>query len=179
MDTILAASSSVLSPALSAPVPLPALALLAVGIGFVAGLRSLTAPAVVSWAARLGWIHLAGSGLAFMGSLPAVCILSLAALGELVVDKLPSTPARTSPFPLTARVLLGALAGATLAAGAGGGAGPATGALCGVAGALLGTFGGYQARVRLVRALGGADLPVALLEDLVAIGGALLIASRL
>jgi len=30
---------------------------LAVGIGIVAGLRALTAPAAVSWAARLGWLH--------------------------------------------------------------------------------------------------------------------------
>jgi hypothetical protein len=37
-------------------------------IGFIAGLRSLTAPAVVSWAARLGWIHLGNSPLAFLGA---------------------------------------------------------------------------------------------------------------
>ena len=34
---------------------------LAVGIGIVAGLRSLTAPALVSWAAHLGWLDLHGS----------------------------------------------------------------------------------------------------------------------
>jgi uncharacterized membrane protein len=40
---------------------------LAVGIGIVAGLRALTAPAAVSWAARLGWLNreLAASGLDF------------------------------------------------------------------------------------------------------------------
>ena len=38
--------------------------LLAIGIGIVAGLRSLTAPAMVTWAARLGWINLTGSPLA-------------------------------------------------------------------------------------------------------------------
>ncbi len=162
----------------------PSLLLLAAGIGVIAGLRSVTAPAAASWAARLGWIHLAGTGLAFMGSLPAVAILSLLAVGELVVDKLPTTPARTSPFPLSGRILLGALAAATLTAGAAGAAGAGgagsvgAGALCGAAGALLGTFGGYQARTRLVRALGVPDLAVALAEDLVAVGGAFLIASR-
>ena len=40
---------------------------LAFGIGVVAGLRSMTAPAVVAWAARLGWISLSGSHLAFNG----------------------------------------------------------------------------------------------------------------
>jgi uncharacterized membrane protein len=41
---------------------------LAFGIGVVAGLRSMTAPAIVAWAANLGWISLSGSHLAFMGS---------------------------------------------------------------------------------------------------------------
>lgn len=156
----------------------PNLLLLACGIGVIAGLRSVTAPAAASWAARLGWIHLAGSGLAFMGSLPAVAVLSLLAVGELVVDKLPTTPARTSPLPLAGRILLGALAAATLTAGAGDGGSVVAGALCGVVGAFLGTFGGYQARTRLVRALGVPDLVIALAEDLVAVVGAFLIASR-
>ena len=42
--------------------------LLAFGIGVVAGLRSMSAPAIVAWAAHLGWIHLSGSPLSFMGS---------------------------------------------------------------------------------------------------------------
>jgi uncharacterized membrane protein len=40
---------------------------LAVGIGIVAGLRALTAPAAVSWAARLGWLNPHDSLLSFMG----------------------------------------------------------------------------------------------------------------
>ena len=63
---------------------------LAIGIGIVAGLRSLTAPAVVAWAAHLGWLNVHGSPLAFIGSTTAVAILSLLAIGELVVDKLPN-----------------------------------------------------------------------------------------
>ena len=39
-------------------------------------------------------------------------------------------------------------------------------------------MGGYQARKRLVAATGGKDLPIALLEDAIAIGGAFLIVSR-
>ena len=35
---------------------------LAFGIGVVAGLRSMTAPAIVAWAAHLGWISLSGLG---------------------------------------------------------------------------------------------------------------------
>ncbi len=67
---------------------------LAVGIGIVAGLRALTAPAVVSWAAYLGWLNLHDSPLSFMGSAVAVAIFSLAAIAEYVNDKLPKTPSR-------------------------------------------------------------------------------------
>ena len=48
--------------------------LLALLIGIVAGLRSLTAPAVVAWAAFLHWINLSGHWLSWVGSLIAVII---------------------------------------------------------------------------------------------------------
>ena len=51
------------------------------------------------------------------------------------------------------------------------------GAIAGVAGALVGTFGGYELRARLARAI-GKDLPAAILEDAIAIGGALFLVSR-
>ena len=70
---------------------------LALGIGIVAGLRSLTAPAVLAWGAHLGWLNLHGSPLAFMGSITAVAVFSLLAIGELIADKLPMTPKRTAP----------------------------------------------------------------------------------
>ncbi|QYL29039.1 hypothetical protein TM48_03456 [Mycobacterium shottsii] len=41
----------------------------------------------------------------------------------------------------------------------------------GIIGAVLGTLGGYQARTKLVAARGGHDLPVALLEDSIAVLG--------
>src|SRR5450755_3357610 len=113
---------------------------LALCIGIVAGLRSLTAPAVVSWAAYLGWINLHGSPLAFMGSLWAVGIFTLLALGELVADQLPSTPSRTAAVGLSARIVMGALSGACL--GVAGGASLWAAALAGVVGAIAGAFGG-------------------------------------
>jgi len=137
-------------------------------IGVVAGLRSLTAPAVVSWAVRLGWLHPESGMLAFMGYAATPYILSVLAVGELIADKLPNTPSRKAPVGLTARIVTGALCGAVFA-GAGG-------AIAGVAGAAAGTFGGYEARVRLGR-LVGKDLPAALIEDVIAIGGALLLVS--
>jgi uncharacterized membrane protein len=141
---------------------------LAVGIGIVAGLRSLTAPAAVSWAARLGWIDLEVSPLAFMGSSVAVAIFSLAAIGEYVNDLLPRTSKRTAPGPLTARIVLGGLSGACLCVS--GGRSPLAGALLGAIGGLLGAFLGYEARTRLVKRLQMRDALVAIPEDLVAIG---------
>ena len=88
----------------------------ALGIGFAAGLRSLTPPAVVAWAAHLGWLNLNNSPLAFMGSIIAVVIFSLLALFELFVDLQPQTPKRTAPLPLMARILTGGLCGASVCA---------------------------------------------------------------
>jgi uncharacterized membrane protein len=144
-------------------------------IGVIAGLRSLTAPAVVSWAARLGWLHLENTSLAFLGFAYTPYILSLLAIGELIADKLPKTPSRKAAPGFTARVVTGALCGAALSA-TGGAMGP--GLIAGGLGAVAGTLGGYEFRARLVRANGGKDLPIALLEDAIAIGGAILIVSR-
>jgi uncharacterized membrane protein len=147
--------------------------LLALGIGVVAGLRSFTAPAVVAWAAYLHWINLSGHWLSWVGHLITVIIFTLLAIGELVLDKLPKTPARTAPPSFAARVGSGAFAGAVIGTAWGytwGGLG------AGAVGAVLGTLGGYQARARL-SAAHGKDLPIALLEDAVAVLGGFAIAA--
>jgi uncharacterized membrane protein len=151
--------------------------LLAFAMGVVCGLRSMTAPATVAWAAHLGWIHLSGTPLSFMGSVWAVAIFTVAALFEFVADQLPTTPARTAPVGLIARIAMGLLTGACL--GAAGGAGFWLAALIGAIGAVAGAFGGYQARVGLVRALRVPDIAIAVPEDLVAIGLGLFLVSRL
>lgn len=144
-------------------------------IGVFAGLRSLTAPAITAWAAHLGWFKLERP-LSLIGSLPSVVIFTVLALAELVADKLPKTPSRTSPPGLIARIVMGGLTGACIAAG--GGQGALLGAVLGAVGGVVGCFGGYQARVRLVKALGTPDIYVALVEDLVAIAGCLWVVSR-
>lgn len=148
----------------------------AFGIGVVAGLRSLTAPAVVSWAAYLGWLNVQGSPLAFMGSIVAVAILSLLALGELGADLSPRIPRRTAPGPLAARFLMGGLCGACLGVSAG--QSLSTGALLGALGGLIGAFAGYELRRRLVTGLNIRDVFVALAEDAVAIGLACFLVAR-
>ena len=140
-------------------------------IGVIAGLRSMTAPAAVSWGARLGWLHLENTRLAFLGFAATPYILSVLAIGELIADKLPNTPSRKAAIGFGARIVSGAVCGAALGGWVGG-------MLAGVIGAIVGTLGGYEFRVRLVRAIGGKDLPIALLEDAIAIGGAFLIVSR-
>lgn len=144
-------------------------------IGVVAGLRSMTAPALVAWAARLGWLHLDGTPLSFLGITWVRYLLTVFMLAELVGDKLPRTPSRTMVGPFVARVLLGGLAGAALTTGTG--SSLAIGALLGGLGAIAGTFGGYRARTGLVKALRVPDYVVAVAEDCVAIGGALLVVS--
>jgi uncharacterized membrane protein len=140
--------------------------LLAFLIGIVSGLRSMTAPAVVSWASRLGCLSPGGTWLAFLAYRWTAWILSLAAVAELVADKLPSTPSRKAPFPFFARIVSGALCGGAIGASSGN---LYLGAAFGAVGAVAGTLGGYAARTSLVRALGGKDLPIALLEDFIAI----------
>lgn len=148
------------------------LILLAFAIGIVAGLRSMMAPAAVSWAARLGWLNLSNSGLAFLGYAWTPWILALAAIGELINDKLPGTPSRKTSGPFAARIVTGALSGAALGAPS---ARTIAGAVAGALGAVAGTLGGAEARSRLVKAIGGNDLPIALLEDAIAILGAIVI----
>ena len=150
--------------------------LLALAIGIIAGLRSLTAPAAVSWAARLRWLNLHNSALSFLGSTGAVVILTILAAAELVADQLPSTPARTKAMGLIARIVLGGLSGA--AVGVAGGQSLIAGCALGAGGGVIGAFAGYRARTGLVRALKVPDIVIALLEDVVAIGGALLIVTR-
>lgn len=140
-------------------------------IGIVAGLRALTAPAAVSWAARLGWLDLSQTPLAFLGYTFTPWILTALALGELVNDKRPTTPSRKLPAPFAARIFSGGLCGAAIGAAT---SALVIGGLAGIAGAVIGTLGGYVFRARLAAAF-GRDRPAALTEDAVAIAGALLV----
>jgi uncharacterized membrane protein len=138
---------------------------LAAGIGVVAGLRSLTAPAVVSWAAREKMIRP-------LRSLPARMLLAQSskkiaefAVGELIADKLPGTPNRVSPLPLAFRVISGAVCGAAVCSAAD--ESPKEGAAYGAIGALAGTFAGFYVRKRLSRSF--PALAIAVAEDLLAV----------
>ncbi|MBW6421937.1 DUF4126 family protein [Rhizobium sp. XQZ8] len=148
---------------------------LALLIGVIAGLRAMTAPAAIAWAAYLGWLNLSGSWLAFMGSVWAVGIFTILALVELVTDQLPSTPSRKVPQQFGARLIMGALTGAVIGIPSGGWI---VGLIAGIIGAVIGTYGGAAVRSRLAASF-GKDPPAAFIEDAVAIIGAYLIISSI
>jgi len=149
--------------------------LLPLAIGVIAGLRSLTAPAAVSWAARWQWLNLSHTSLSFLGHALTPWIFTVLALGELVTDKLPSTPSRTIPLSFGARIVTGGLSGGAIGASVNA---LGLGLGFGVIGAILGTLGGRAFRARMAAAF-RSDPPAALLEDAITIGGAILIVAAL
>jgi uncharacterized membrane protein len=134
-------------------------------VGFVAGLRSMLAPAVVSWAARLGLLNVDRTYVALMDSRITVAVFTVLAVCELIVDKLPTTPSRKQPLPFAIRIMCGALVGATV--GASGGK-LIVGAILGAVGAVAGTVGGAAVRAKLAAAL-HRDFPAAVVEDIAAL----------
>jgi uncharacterized membrane protein len=117
-------------------------------LGKSAGSRTFTPVAVLAARGRLG------ANPQIRGA------IIVAAVGELIGDKLPSTPSRTQPLPLIGRIASGTFCGWV--------AGGDTGALVGAATGAAATFGFYQARkaesARMPALLAG------LLEDAIAIG---------
>ena len=98
------------------------------------------------------------------------------AIGELIADKLPSTPSRLKPPGLIARFILGGLSGAGVAVA--GGQSMRRRRILGAAGGIAGAFAGNRVRAGLVKAFKAPDYVIALLEDAVAIAGGLFIVSR-
>jgi len=106
-------------------------------LGIVSGLRTMTSPAVTSWAARMGRLAVSETPLAFMGFKYTPIIFTGLAIGELINDKLPQTASRKVPPQFIARIVSGCLVGATVGAGAGS---LTAGLLAGAVGAVIGTL---------------------------------------
>ena len=118
-----------------------------IGIGTLAGMRTSSAPAVTSQI--LSHHHskrLEKSPLNFMQSKIVANTLTVLSLGEVVMDKLPSTPNRTEPAGVIFRGLSGALAGASIYKASGNNV---------LVGSLLGAAAGIEHRRR--RHGGGPD----------------------
>ncbi len=133
--------------------------LLALGIGFVSGLRTFTSLAALALSRGVGvW------GI----------VLGLGALGEFVADASPKIPSRTAFPSIVIRPLSGAIAGWFISAWHGGS--PVGGAIVGAIGALLGTYGGHAARAAAIAKIGA--IPAAVAEDVVAIALAASLVTR-
>ena len=146
-------------------------------IGVIAGLRTFTAPMMVSWAVRLGWLQLGDSpfdALRFLYTPYIPHILTALAIGELIGDKSKWTPSRKIPPAFIARIVSGSICGAAVCSQAG----LVTGAVLGGVGAVNGTLLGYEFRTRLAGAI-CKDLPAALIEDVIAVGGGFLIVATM
>lgn len=139
-------------------------------IGLTAGLRSLTAPALLSRAAHSGALRIEEPRLQFLKSAAAANTFAVLAIGELIADKLPFTPNRTSVGPLIARFGAGALCGA--AAFSVRRHSPVDGAILGGLAAVGGAFLGYHLRRAATQGKNIPDLPVALAEDAITISAA-------
>ena len=118
-------------------------------VGAATGLRTTTGPAS-AFRARGNWAW----------------AFRTAALGELIVDKLPSTPSRTMPVGLAARAIAGGFAGASLAESAGD---RWIGAACAITGAMAAAYAGAAYRRETARRRQVPPFIAALLEDGVAI----------
>jgi len=137
-------------------------------LGVAAGMRTFTPMAVLCWFAFVGALPVDGTWASWTGRLVTAIIFTVLAIAELIADKLPRTPDRTSTGPLLARLFFGGLAGAIIAAALNGS--EFEGVILGVGGALVGAFGGYLIRREIVLKYSGRDWPVAVLEDLVTVG---------
>ena len=148
---------------------------IAARLGFVTGFRTFTPLAVFSGAAMLGHLGLEGSGFAWLASVWTFAILAGLAILELLGDKSPRAPKRTSAPALGGRLLAGAVIGA--AAGAVGDA-VVAGAVLGAVAALAGAHAGMEVRTRLAGPLQG-NRNAGLVEDLITLLAALALVSAL
>lgn len=146
----------------------------AICIGIIAGMRSMSAPAIVS--NSLAAQHsqtLDDSSLKFMGSEKVAKVFTVAAMGEMVADKLPIIPARIEPGPLTGRIISGALCGATICTAEGESA--KVGAIVGGLSALASAYAFYHLRRKIAETKVVTDIVIGLSEDALVIGGSSMI----
>jgi uncharacterized membrane protein len=133
-------------------------------LGLVTGMRSQLGLAVLAWSEPGPWNPAPVRALRSRSGRAAV---GLAAAGEIVADKLPSTPSRLNPPVLGARLAAGALVG-TLAADTASRRSLLLAGATGMAGAAAGTYAGAAYRKAAVARTSTPDLPWALVEDAVA-----------
>ena len=145
------------------------------GLAAIAGLRTMAAPALLSRAVRRGNVEgLQGTPFAALGKPKVSTTLQLLMVGEMIADKMPFIPSRTSTPALSGRALSGALVGAALFVA--GERRLVSGATLGALSAVAAAYAGEKFRVRGTEKLGVPDPILALLEDgIVLLGGSYLL----
>lgn len=143
----------------------------AVGLGATAGMRSMTAPALLSANAVLsGKNPLLDTRLGMMCTAPAAGVLVALAAGEMVADKLPFIPDRTSLPALLGRAGSGAVVGAAAFCAAK--EKPVwLGALIGAAAAVGAAYGMFHLRKFATKKLHVPDVVAGAAEDVLAVAG--------
>ena len=140
-----------------------------IGFAALAGMRSMSAPALLSHylTRNPSWLLLSSPLRALQKPLVARGF-KLAAAGEMVMDKLPSTPDRIAPPVLLGRLLSGALVGAALYKSREGSS--AAGAVVGGLGAVAATFLSYALRVGISQQANWPVAAVGVGEDALVLG---------
>jgi uncharacterized membrane protein len=149
----------------------------AVLAGAVAGMRSMTAPALVSHLAASGALASPHASLRLLSSPLTAKVASVLAIGEAVADKLPFVPSRILPGPLVTRAVTGGISGAAVVSSKRGSA--LLGAIIGAATAVGASYAAYKLRKEAGRRLHLPDSVVALAEDAVVAGACYLAVRRL
>ena len=147
----------------------------ALTLGAVSGMRSMMAPAVISWSARRSGLDLESTPFsAFKG--PGIGRTAVAmAVGELLADKTPFVPDRTDSTALLARAVAGGAAGAAVFKARR--KSMLVGALVGAAAAVGAAYGTYYLRKGAARYFNVSDRVVALVEDGIALTAGLIAVS--
>jgi uncharacterized membrane protein len=134
-------------------------------LGIATGMRCMTPMAVMCWFMWLAMLPVSRLNF-WTANIISVIVFMVFALGEFYGDTLPKTPSRKSTGPLVARLVFGAAIGMLVVSSFG--EPLAGGFILGVVGALIGTYGGYRARMYFAGLMGN-DLPVAVFESVLAV----------
>ncbi|MEO8285494.1 MAG: DUF4126 domain-containing protein [Chloroflexota bacterium] len=137
-------------------------------LGVIAGMRSASAPAVISQRAATAPEGFKGTPFGWLSNAPIRPLFMLSAIGELIVDKLPFVGSRIAPGPLVVRAMSGAFVGSAAFAEAD--ESLAVGAVTGALGAIASSYAFYYTRRTIAQILHIPDLPVALAEDAATVG---------
>ena len=146
-------------------------------MGAVAGMRSMSSPAIISQLARAGLLPSGNSKLDFLDKPVTAKALTIAAVGELVADKLPFLPKRTKAPSLIWRAIAGTFAGAAICSSKHRPIG--TGAALGAAAAVGASYGFQELRRMASEQFHLPDAAVAVAEDLLVGGLGALVAQNL